>query len=760
MRTRVPFIPRMNATRVLWVRKPAPSGVPLLAPRLDRGRLGPIACILVFILLASLPGLVAGAPGDAIPAIMPRDQPPALVGVETCSRLVATHPKGIQAFTPTGQGLSEPLTTNADVTDGRYIYIFGGSGQLLPSSRIYRYDPLTGESITMRAALPTVTSGAVALWIDGHAYIFGGKDRTRQLQQILRYDPVSDTLETMNATLPTGRYSTSAVWTGKVAFIFTGYDSGGYRNDILSYDPITDTITRMNATFPTGLAGTVAFWSGERAYIFGGHAADIQAGIHIYDPTTDTLIASSARLPTPRYSPALAWDGETAYLFGGADSYSSQVTDILAFDPATDSIRWVATALPRPWSHGAAVAVGDEIFLLGGVAEDDRLADISIFTPGERLTWTAADLPSWADLDPETGDLCGNPESTDLGSYTFTVMVTDEDDDQDSTELSWSVSYRQASASSIFGSILVGVGGAGTISGNDTAGGPGPGSGLIDLGRSSNYTLVGDGSIGWVNVSFNYDPGSLPAGFVEEELGIYLFDRVTGRWVRLPASGVDTDSHQVWTNGTSLGEFALSGPVPTDAALLPPAVLIPIGVGGLIAGGILVLLLARVEWLVYLLALLVGSFIFRGRKQTEPEGRANILKIIFGRPGVHFRWIKTNSGFSNGTTAYHLSKLEKAGEIFSRRDGIFKRFYPTDTDRIPPDVMVQVSLRRKVLDAIEANPGSTITEIGCLLDETRQKVNYHVNVLREAGLVRLERDEGNHRIIFVNDDEGMTGPCP
>ena len=82
---------------------------------------------------------------------------------------------------------------------------------------------------------------------------------------------------------------------------------------------------------------------------------------------------------------------------------------------------------------------------------------------------------------------------------------------------------------------------------------------------------------------------------------------------------------------------------------------------------------------------------------------------------------------------------------------MFKRFYSVDTKPGVPDPEIEISMRSKILEVLTEHPGASQSEISYLLDETIQKVTYHVSKLREEGLVRMDRDVENNRILFLEE---------
>ncbi len=118
--------------------------------------------------------------------------------------------------------------------------------------------------------------------------------------------------------------------------------------------------------------------------------------------------------------------------------------------------------------------------------------------------------------------------------------------------------------------------------------------------------------------------------------------------------------------------------------------------------------------------------------------RGQIFGYIQANPGAHYNAIIQDLGLQNGVGAYHLKVLEREGFIKSMRDGIYKRFYPSDM-KIPEKRVHLSRVQKDILKEIQKHPGVTQKQISKLLDESKQVVNYNVKVLETADLIRVER---------------------
>lgn len=205
----------------------------------------------------------------------------------------------------------------------------------------------------------------------------------------------------------------------------------------------------------------------------------------------------------------------------------------------------------------------------------------------------------------------------------------------------------------------------------------------------------------------------------------------------------------VWGNVSEMSIYAAM----VKPSLIPPSTYAPTPADysniymmllGLFVGMILAPLLYS-EWALLALLGALGMVGTGTDEREESEVRGMLRGMILAQPGVHYRWLKRNSGKSNGTVAYHLRKLEAEGEIRSERDGILKRYYPVKkTKRLRP-----LSLQRAILDVLKSNPGTSQIEIAYLLDESKQNIYYHIKKLIQEGSILMEKDDSGHTMYYL-----------
>jgi WD40 repeat protein/DNA-binding transcriptional ArsR family regulator len=131
------------------------------------------------------------------------------------------------------------------------------------------------------------------------------------------------------------------------------------------------------------------------------------------------------------------------------------------------------------------------------------------------------------------------------------------------------------------------------------------------------------------------------------------------------------------------------------------------------------------------------------------EIRGMIRGYIIANPGDNYNSIKKALGLNNGSLAYHLKVLERAELIKSRQDGMFKRFYPAGM-RIPHENGGEISeIQRVLLLEIAGSPGISQKEIAALLGLSKGVVNYHVKILRDKKMLKIEK-RGRKTYCYAN----------
>jgi DNA-binding MarR family transcriptional regulator len=128
--------------------------------------------------------------------------------------------------------------------------------------------------------------------------------------------------------------------------------------------------------------------------------------------------------------------------------------------------------------------------------------------------------------------------------------------------------------------------------------------------------------------------------------------------------------------------------------------------------------------------------------------RNRIFTHIKENPGRHYRAILKDLDLPMGVLTYHINRLEKANYIKSRQDGMFRRFYTTG-----PKTEMRFflsNIQESIINVIKDNKGISQTKIADKLGVSRKVVNYHINILDQAGLIFVET-QGRESACYIID---------
>lgn len=127
--------------------------------------------------------------------------------------------------------------------------------------------------------------------------------------------------------------------------------------------------------------------------------------------------------------------------------------------------------------------------------------------------------------------------------------------------------------------------------------------------------------------------------------------------------------------------------------------------------------------------------------------RRRIHDYIRENPGKHYRAILNELDLPMGVLSYHLNRLEKGQYIRSRQDGHYRRFYSkgfkTEMQFFLSDV------QESIISVIKENQGVSQTKIADKIGVSRKVVNYHVGILKKAGIIFIETNGRESSCYFV-----------
>jgi DNA-binding transcriptional ArsR family regulator len=155
-------------------------------------------------------------------------------------------------------------------------------------------------------------------------------------------------------------------------------------------------------------------------------------------------------------------------------------------------------------------------------------------------------------------------------------------------------------------------------------------------------------------------------------------------------------------------------------------------------------------------------------KILEPHNRNKIYAFISKYPGVHLRQIIEKIDLSEGTIKYHLDVLLKENLIDKKEINGYKRFYKQGKNgKFEQKILAafREKTTRFILLYLLYSVVSTVTEISREVNKDPKTISYHINKLKEMGLVetvayengillaketrrRIIRDMKNREILY------------
>lgn len=191
---------------------------------------------------------------------------------------------------------------------------------------------------------------------------------------------------------------------------------------------------------------------------------------------------------------------------------------------------------------------------------------------------------------------------------------------------------------------------------------------------------------------------------------------------------------------TPISAISASSPLPPPAAAV--AASLQMGTGVAVA----VYVHHDVRWRDF--APLAGLFTrIRREKLLEHPVRELIYTEIRSNPGIHYRELLRKLGIPNGSLAFHLHHLERAGYVRSRRARGRRHLFTTDLQRSPDSFLV-TDRQGRILEFLQSRPGASERLIVKALGMSRSNVSYHIGVLRSLRLVETRR-VGGRTLCYV-----------
>lgn len=118
--------------------------------------------------------------------------------------------------------------------------------------------------------------------------------------------------------------------------------------------------------------------------------------------------------------------------------------------------------------------------------------------------------------------------------------------------------------------------------------------------------------------------------------------------------------------------------------------------------------------------------------------KEKIIQQINQKPGIHFRELERQVGYSKSTLNHHIGRTEKVEEEKIRG---YRRFYPVEISEKDRNLLAALnhSPRGEILYELQQEEDKKLTEISEDLNKSPATVSQHLKVLKNAGIIEKDR---------------------
>ena len=129
--------------------------------------------------------------------------------------------------------------------------------------------------------------------------------------------------------------------------------------------------------------------------------------------------------------------------------------------------------------------------------------------------------------------------------------------------------------------------------------------------------------------------------------------------------------------------------------------------------------------------------------------KSKLLKHISEHPGIRYRELLRLAGLTNGVLTYHISSLERSGQITIDRNNKSKttRYYPNNVSEEQSKIIgcIRINTVRQIIQCIiENNNRCTFSEIVEYTKKSPSTISWHLTRLKDAGIISVEYSRCHH----------------
>jgi len=135
------------------------------------------------------------------------------------------------------------------------------------------------------------------------------------------------------------------------------------------------------------------------------------------------------------------------------------------------------------------------------------------------------------------------------------------------------------------------------------------------------------------------------------------------------------------------------------------------------------------------------------------HSQSNILKAIDQYPGIRYKELARQTGFTNGVLTYHLNVLEQFGHVNKFRHNNITRYYPLSIPSSDLKIIsyLRVYSEKDIILFLLGHDFCTFNEIVEHLRKAPSTVSWHLKRLCEDGILVVHH--GEYNLYQINDKE-------
>ncbi len=153
------------------------------------------------------------------------------------------------------------------------------------------------------------------------------------------------------------------------------------------------------------------------------------------------------------------------------------------------------------------------------------------------------------------------------------------------------------------------------------------------------------------------------------------------------------------------------------------------------------LLVVIVITIMLLVLLFAGAIAYSKLKNVmNHETRQSIYGYIEDHPGKHYRAMARDLDLPRGTLSHHLKVLVREDKVKWTKESGYKHYYPRDQTPRVTNKTILTPMQEQIFKIIKRKPARTYRDLARIVGCTPENTIYHVNNLRDKGLVYGEKE--------------------